>query len=316
MPTDHPDAILDAISEPRVRRQVQAELAYLRGQFKQTMSCFEQAGRDDAARIYVAPMAIAAAISMGDYRFYSTVDAYLKSVIQAYPGTVIATYGELALATAAVSSIAANMAPDWLKNGDLSAIPPPLKAYSLYLRAKYFQSLGRYEPMLAVAQTVLTLQPGHPGITMVDIYLRLLCAVACHGLERRDEAKSYLLEAMTMALPHGFISPFAESLTAFGGLLEQCLTEAFPDYYEAVIGQWQGTWRNWISFHNQFTRDNITDILTLREYHIALLVARRVPYTKIAAQNGISVGRLKNIITDIYGKLLVSNRDELAQYVF
>lgn len=202
-----------SIREPRLRRQVQAELAYLRGDFKQTMGCFTAAGRDEVARIYVAPMAIAAAISMGDYPFYSTIDAYLKGVIAAHPGTVMATYGEL-------------------------------------------------------------------------------------------------------ALPHGFISPFAESLTAFGGLLEQCLTVAYPDYYEAVIGQWQGTWRNWISFHNQFTKNNITDILTLREFHIATLVARRVPYTKIAAEHGISVGRLKNIITEIYGKLLVSNRAELAQYVF
>lgn len=119
-----------------------------------------------------------------------------------------------------------------------------------------------------------------------------------------------------MALPHGFISPFAESVTAFGGLLEQCLKESYPDAYQAVIGQWQSTWKNWISFHNQFTRDNITDILTLREFHIATLVARRVPYAKIAGQYGVSVGRLKNIITDIYSKLLVSNRAELAQYVF
>lgn len=316
LPVDHPEGVLESISEPRLRRQVEAELAYLRGDFKQTMGCFTAAGRDEAAKIYVAPMAIAAAISRGDYPFYSTIDAYLKGVIQTHPGTVMATYAELSLATAAVSSIAANMAPDWLKNGNFSAIPTPLKPYTLYLQAKYFQSLGRFEPMLAVAQTVLALHPGTPGITMVDIYLRLTCAVACHGLERRNQAKHYLLEAMAMALPHGFISPFAESLTAFGGLLEQCLTEAFPDYYAAVIGQWQGTWRNWISFHNQFTKNNITDILTLREFHIATLVARRVPYTKIAAENGISVGRLKNIITEIYGKLLVSNRDELAQYVF
>lgn len=56
-------------------------------------------------------------------------------------------------------------------------------------------------------------------------------------------------------------------------------------------------------FHNQFTRNNITDLLALREFHIATLVARRVPYTKIAAEKGISVGRLKNIISEIYSKL-------------
>ena len=68
-------------------------------------------------------------------------------------------------------------------------------------------------------------------------------------------------------------------------------------------------------FHNQFTKDNITLVLTLREYHIAILVARRVPYAQIAAQHCISVGRLKNIMQGVYGKLLISGRDELARYV-
>ncbi|MEO1814557.1 MAG: hypothetical protein ABGU93_03055 [Acetobacterium sp.] len=280
------------------------------------MRCYSDAGRDEAARICAAPLAIAAAISMGDYPFYSTVDSDLKKAIQVHPGTVVAAYGEMTLAAVAVSSIAPNMAPDWLKAGDFSAFPVTLKPYTLYLRAKYFQCLGDYQAMLAVAQTVLTLHPVAPAITKIDLYLRLMCATACYGLEQHEAARSYLLEAMALALPHGFITPFAESVTAFGGLLEQCLKESYPVAYPAVIGQWQSTWTNWISFHNQFTRDNITDILTLREFHIATLVARRVPYAKIAEQYGVSVGRLKNIITDIYSKLLVSNRDELAQYVF
>ena len=101
-----------------------------------------------------------------------------------------------------------------------------------------------------------------------------------------------------------------------GGLIEDCLNQAFPDYYQPVMEQWQRTFKNWISFHNQFTNDNITLMLTLREYHIALLAAHRVPYAEIARQHGISVGRLKNIMLEIYQKLFISSRDELAQYVF
>ena len=56
-------------------------------------------------------------------------------------------------------------------------------------------------------------------------------------------------------------------------------------------------------------------ILPLRELHLATLVARRVPYTQIAKQYGISVGRLKNIMLEIYEKLFISGRDELAKYV-
>jgi len=59
----------------------------------------------------------------------------------------------------------------------------------------------------------------------------------------------------------------------------------------------------------------ITLILSLREAHLAQMVARRVPYAKIARQHNISVGRLKNIMLEIYEKLHISSRDELAQYV-
>ena len=38
-------------------------------------------------------------------------------------------------------------------------------------------------------------------------------------------------------------------------------------------------------------------------------------YEKIAEQNCISVGRLKNIMTGIYDKLLISNRSELSKFL-
>ncbi|MDD4097068.1 MAG: helix-turn-helix transcriptional regulator, partial [Oscillospiraceae bacterium] len=82
-----------------------------------------------------------------------------------------------------------------------------------------------------------------------------------------------------------------------------------------IVGQWSRTVKNWISFHNRFTKDNITFMLTLREYQISLMVARHIPYAKIARHFNISVGRLKNIMLEIYQKLMISGRDELKQYV-
>ncbi len=315
MTEDNPNGILDAIDEDRLRLIYEAELAYLRGDFGRTMRCFEKTEGDDAARLRACPVAIAAAISLGDYHAYTKIDAYLKRYIKAYPGGVIAAVAELALATAAVSIIAPNMAPNWLIDGDLSALPFPARTNALYLRAKYFNCTGRFEAMLATAQTALSLSASGEGVMTHDIYLRLMCAVACRYLERNEEARLYLLGAMRIALPHGFTTPFSELVTALGGLTEQCLEREFPGWHAAVINQWKCTWKNWIAFHNQFTKDNITLILSLREYHIAVLVARRVPYAKIAKEYCISVGRLKNIMLEIYEKLSISGRDELIKYI-
>jgi len=48
---------------------------------------------------------------------------------------------------------------------------------------------------------------------------------------------------------------------------------------------------------------------------IAALAVRRVPYKTIAEQYHVSLGRLKAIISEIYGKLYVHNRDELSRFI-
>ncbi len=316
MPTHNPDAILKIVKEERSRLQYESELAYLRGDFARAMRCYDQTEGNEAARLRASLVAVAAAISLGDYPAYLKIEAYLRNCVGAGCGSDRSAIAELALASVAVSVAALNMVPRWLSEGDFSAFPAQVNpSYMLYLRAKYFMGIGKYEIALAVAQTALTFSGPERGITFPDIYLRVVCALACHCLGRGNEAGRWLLEAMGIALPHRFITPFAENVSDFGGLVEQCLKEAFPDCRDAVVRQWEHTVKNWITFHNHFTKDNITQILSLRECHLAQLVARRVPYAKIARHFNISVGRLKNIMLEIYEKLFISSRDELAQYV-
>ncbi len=315
MPIREPDAVLNIVREERLRIHYEAELAYLRGDFEKTIRCFNGTEGDDASRLRVCPVAVAAAISAGDYRVYTEIDAFLKRCIQSHKGSGIAAMAELSLATAAVSVIAPDMTPEWLRSGDFSALSPEARPNALYLRAKYLNCIGNYEAMLAVAQTALALSAQGGGITTTDIYLRVTCAVACHALGRGKEAAQWLLEAMDVTLPHGFVTPFAELVSALGGLVEKSLEQAYPEWHDAVLGQWERTWKNWITFHNKFTKDNITLILTLREYHIALLVARRVPYAEIAGLQHVSVGRIKNIMLEVYEKLCISGRHELSKFV-
>lgn len=315
MPYDNPDAVLDTVNEERVRLKLESEIAYLRGDFLKTIACFEKTLGDDDARLWACPAAIAAAISLGDYSIYTEIETYLKKIAKVHKGSSAAAYAELALATAAISCSAPNMVPDWLKEGDFSALDQLTKPFALYLRAKYFICLHKFDNALAVSQTTLALCAQPRGFTPTYIYLHMTCAVACHRLGRDDEARRWLLEGMRIALPHGFITPFVELVASFGGMIEQCLEREFPDYRKAVLGQWERTCKNWVTFHNQFTKDNIPLILSLRECHLALLVARRIPYAEIAKQHCISVGRLKNIMLEIYEKLYISGRAELEKYI-
>ncbi len=316
MPSDNPDSILNTLGKRSLRLIYECDIAYLRGDFEKALDCFSSIQGDEAAKLRACQVAIVAAISQGDYRAYHDIDAYLKGYMKPGRCKEASMVAELGVATVAVSVVAPEMAPDWLKEGEFGNFPTPVRLNCLYLRAKYFNCIGKFDAMLAVAQTALLLCPAEEGFAYHDIYMRLMCAVAYRYLGRDEQAKRWLLDVMDLAVPHGFITPFAELVTPLGGLVEECLGRKYPAYRDIVVGQWKRTFKNWVTFHNHFAQDNITHILSLREFHIASLAAQRVPYREIAKRYDISLGRLKNIMQEIYQKLRVSSRTELSRFVF
>jgi len=314
MPSDDPDSIIEIVGEKRFYLQYESEIAYLRGDFEATKLCYKNIENDDASKLRISSIAIAAAISTGDYLFYLEIEAFLKSIIKS-ENKKISIFAELMLSTAYTGAFAHNMIPDWLKSGDFTDVLPKAITDAVYKRAKYFQLMGQYDSLLATAETALEFCSDKSGITLHGIYFQVLRVIALYSLSRITEAKYWLSDALAKTLPHGFITPFIESATALGGLLEQLIEQEYPEYYDIAINQWKSTFANWIIFHNRFAKNNITLILSLREYEIALLVAKRTPFKKIAELHHISVSRLKAIVDIIYGKLFVNKRDELVKFI-
>jgi len=315
-PHDNPDAVMDTVNEERLRLQFKGELAYLRGDFKKVIRCYRDIGNDDAAKLRACPLTIAAAISTGDFKLFQEIETYCKNIVQADLGANVTAIAELALATAYVSAFAPDMVFDWLKNGDFSNLPANATLDAAYKRAKYYQNTKNYELMLAVAQTALALSDLKHGFLHDGIYLQVMCAMANVALGHMEEARRYLSDALNTALPHGFITPFAETLTYYGGLLEKLLEQYYPEYYNAVINQWKNTYENWITFHNQFTKKNVRSILTFREFEMAHIAAQGVPIKKMAEYFNVSVGTLNNNMQIIYQKLFINGKKELYEYIF
>jgi DNA-binding CsgD family transcriptional regulator len=182
------------------------------------------------------------------------------------------------------------------------------------MRVQYLRSQKDPELMLAVAQTTLALCADEHKFTFEETYLLILCAVACYDLGREGDAENYLLTAMRMNLPHGFISPFAELAATLGTLPSRCLEREFPEHYEIVTGQWKYRLPNWIKFHNQFKEDLLVNILTLQEAQMARFVAQGWPFKKIAEQFNITVKTFDKRVQVIYEKLSVKNRKELMEF--
>jgi len=315
MPSGNPDAILSSTGDARVQRHFEGALAYLRGDFQNTMDCFRRTEGDTVARGCLGSLAIPAAAALGDYDAFMEVERHYKTLIQSGKNEVFSRLNELCLALAAICAAAPALIPEWLQAGDFASLPPVMLPEAFQRRAKYLLHAGRAEAALAVAESALALCPPEQGITFPGIYLRLSCAAACHALKQPEACKRHLLEAMRICLPHGFISPFAESITDCGGLVEECLLQAYPERYDAVITLWERTIKKWIWFHNRFTMENITSLLTMKECHIALLAAQKISCKKIAEQLGLSVPSVRRTVQHIYAKLYVTERSELAKLV-
>jgi hypothetical protein len=318
VPCDDPNAFLETIKDERVRRQYDADTAYMRGDFERTLHCYRETEGDEAARLRAASIAIAAAISLGDYHFFQLIENYLKSIAQAGICPEITAVAETSLATAYVSALAPNMVADWLKDGNLRVLSHPmLRLDAAYKRARYFQGLRDYASMLAVAQTALAFGAVEDEISMTDIYLRIVCAIACYETGRQNDAKNYIHHLLDKCLPHGIVTPFAENALMLGGFVEELLKGEFPAYYDAVMEQSKRTVTHWVSFHNSFTKDNITQILSIREAHIAKLAARGASDAQIGQQFHLAPGTVKNHVDTICQKLFVSGngrRKKLAKF--
>jgi len=218
--------------------------------------------------------------------------------------------------TAYVGAFVPNMIPGWLKDGDFSSLPIPLKNEAFFKQTRYLYFQKNYKSVLDITRTALTfIEQQEDGVSHPGIYLPIIYAAACCALGRLDEAEKYLLDIMNKCLPHGFITPFTESLPLFGGMLEKLIEREYPGYYSSVTEQSEQTVKNWLDFHNRFTKDNITTILSRRDYQIALLAAQGIPLNEIADRFHIAIGTLNNRLRIIYEKLFIKSKKELSQFV-
>lgn len=156
-------------------------------------------------------------------------------------------------------------------------------------------------------------QPGY--FTATEIYIRLMYLTALLRLGRTEESKQKLFETMALALPDGLITPFAESLPMLGGMMELCLEQKFPEWYKAIVDQCRVTQRHWLTVHNRFARQQITTVLTLREYEVATMIGDGKTNAEIAAHLHYSISNVKKLVRSIFQKLLITRRGQVRAFV-
>ena len=152
----------------------------------------------------------------------------------------------------------------------------------------YAKVIGRGAELLAVC--------GGMHYALVALHLRIQTAAAYAQLGKREEARTWLAEALADAAPDGFVMPFVENYDALASLLAEqkdCpLTARIEELGQAA--------RRRLAVEN---RPPELASLTEREYGIVCLMGQRLSNREIAERLFLSEGSVKQYVNQIYSKL-------------
>lgn len=314
LPKNHAAYNIDKLSE-KYRDIFTADFEYRKGNPEPAMSIWKAADKSSNQMLSTACVATVAAISKGDFEVYHEIQNYINSLVLKTHNEHEKAMLSLPQALAGVSMKAINMTPKWLVDGDFSMFPKKTHPFLLYLYTLHLNNTGNKTAAFYTAKASLVLNCQPNTFTWIDLYNTVLCAYASYDLGNAPLAEKYLTSAMQLGLPYGMIIPFADYAGTFGGMIDRCIQRHFSQYEEQIFQLWDRSFKNWMEFHNKFAGENITTILTAREYQLARLIAKGASYAQASQQMHLSVGRAKNILNTVYEKLCINKRSQLSEFI-
>ena len=314
MPRRNADAVPPMLKEPALRREYEVELAYMRGNYELASRRFSETLPDDPTRFCACMVSLLSAIHLNDSGLYARVSHYLQQEMRSGDENT-AHMAEVALTGPSLSMKDMSRVSMWVQKGDFSRLLPEARPMGMYLSLKNLQGQKRYGELLCACKAAIALWEREDTFTLLDIYLRMLCATGCYEMNRVEECDRHLLAAMELALPNGFITPFVEFWMNTGCQIEHLLEQHYPQWRDPVERVSAATWKNWIAFHNRYTRENITTLLTQREYRVAQIIVAGGTYQNVADELYLSLSTVKSMLSAIYDKLLIHSRAELAEMI-
>ncbi len=163
------------------------------------------------------------------------------------------------------------------------------------------------EPYIAQAEAERTV--------MVEIYLRLLCAIAYHNIGDNQHAIEHIDEAIALALPDRLLGIFAEHRRQLGYLLDDRLALADPEALKQLKALHKQLHKGWTALHNAVLENSISCALSVREREVARLAAFGLTDAQIAEQLMLSKATVKSLISMAKNKTGAQRRAELAIYI-
>ena len=321
--------MLDSVVHNEVERDLFAsQLAFYQGDYKKAISLalkhFDEKDTDVNLRIAVGLQLTHASLYGGDFKLWSKGFNHIRS------SAVPTDEGERCklefwTATAASTASDEELFPDWFCRGDFTRLPPyyyPVASYS-YVKHLYHEC-GRikekekiFELLRAMPYTIepLISYSAAFGCVIVEIYLRLVCALAYHLSGNDSLAIPHLDRAIELAIPDMLVTPLAEYRRRFGFLMDDRLALKSSEALAEVKNASKALVEGWTAIHNEMLGKRVASHLSIREWQAARLAAYGLSNKDVAEIMGVTVNAVKQALRLAMDKTGAQNRDELHLYI-
>ena len=300
-----------------LRRIAEAELRIVQGEFAGTDRFYETIRKDGRNFLTAAGIALFGAIGTDDSLLFDTV----LEDIAAYPSRYGSPEAKLAVEIVMqwVNEFlrAPTRCPEWLVNLDLSAVPGEWRRQVAYLAVECLHRRGERVAAAVLADALLNLESDKEvRASAADIYLKMAKARICRDEGRMNEAERWCRVVVESAKPLGIILPFLGVMLGPKSVMERALSEGAPELLAKIKRLTNGYFRNLAKYHNRYTGDSVTEILSPREFFLAQSLKIGLRYREIAERMGIAQGRVHNMVSMLYETLGIEGREEIGDLVW
>ena len=300
-----------------LRRIAEAELRIVQGEFAGMDSFYETIRKDGRNFLTAAGVALFGAVGTDDSSLFDTA---LRD-IAAYPSRYGTPEAKLAVEIVMVwvnGLLRAPMkCPDWLVNLDLSSVPGEWRRQVAYLAVECLHRRGERVAAAVLADALLNLESDKEvRASAADIYLKMERAKICRDEGRMEEAERWCRAVVESAKQRGIVLPFLGVMLGPKSVMERALSEGAPELLAKIKRLTNGYFRNLAKYHNRFTGESVTEILSPREFFLAQALKRGLRYKEIAERMGIAPGRVHIMVGMLYETLDIGCREEIGDLVW
>lgn len=218
---------------------------------------------------------------------------------------------------------------DWFVRGNFEELPVELHAIARYYYVKYLYISqhdvetweGDYHPALVFLNTMpliiepMITQTAVEREIIVEIYLRLMCAIAYHVSGFDSLAIPHIEKAVELSVPDRLYLPIAELRGRLGFLVDDILNEKKPCDLPEIRRLSRTIREGWVALNRAIREKEVRAHLSTREYQIARLAVYGLSNKEIADRLGITVNAVKQSLRLAMDKTGTNSRSQLATHL-